>query len=296
MFEDVKTFLRIVIVLIPMGAIIILTFYSPQTAILFSKHINSGSLLCYAYQAISGYFPLFIIIPMYEFFIHSVLYNYIPSMLTRVGIWTIFIALSNFAFFIIDLTGHRTEFHEQGGSMNYTCLFDVNSPPHQLSINPLLALLPGLLSGLAGALVTIAVYEFVFSQSPYNMKGLLMGAIFATTGTFQLFGLVMQFPFHLGFTDHLTTFPTCGSVYTLLLLALGIVWFVVYVCVLLVVSTKGRGRRPNASRTMLWTTTASTLGTECVNGHCKDLMNCALHNCIDCLSVFIYNFISTTKY
>ena len=142
--------------------------------------------------------------------------------------------------------------------MNYTCLFDVNSPPHQLSINSLLALLPGLLSGLAGALVAIAVYEFVFSQSPYNMKGLLMGAIFATTGTFQFLGLVMQFPFYLGFTDHLTTLPTCGSVYTLLLLTLSIVWFVVYVCVLLVVTTKGRGRRPNASRTMLRTTTAST--------------------------------------
>ena len=232
--EDVKTFLRIVSVLIPMGALIILSVYTSHTAVLFSKHINSSSLSCYAYQTISVYFPLFIImctIPMYEFFIHPILSNYIPSMLTRVGIGFILIALSYVAFFSIDLVGHRTESHEQGGGMNYTCLFDESSPPHQLNLNPLWTLLPGFLIGLAAAPLTIAVYEFVFSQSPYNMKGLLMGAIFATEGTFQLLGLAVQFPFYLGYMNYMTVFPTCGSVYTLLLLALSIVWFVVYVLV-----------------------------------------------------------------
>ena len=232
--EDVKTFLRIVSVLIPMGALIILSVYTIQMATLFSEHINSSSLSCYAYQAISVHFPVFIImctIFMYEFFIHPILYNYIPSMLTRVGIGFILIALSYVTFFSIDLVGHRTESHEQDGSMNYTCLFDESSPQHQLNLNPLWTLLPGFLSGLAGALVTIAVYEFVFSQSPYNMKGLLMGAIFATEGTFQLLGLAVQFPFYLGYMNYMTVFPTCGSVYTLLLLALSIVWFVVYVLV-----------------------------------------------------------------
>ena len=232
--EDVKTFLRVVFALLPMGALIILSVYTSHTAALFSKHINSSSLPCYAYQAISVYFPVFIImfsIPMYEFFIHPILYNYVPSMLTRVGIGFILTALICVVFFSIDLVGHRTESHEQDGSMNYTCLFDESSPQHQLNLNPLWTLIPGFLSGLAGALVTIAVYEFVFSQSPYNMKGLLMGAIYATTGTFQFLGLVVQFPFYLGFTDHLTTLPICGSVYTLLLLAVTIVCFIVYVCI-----------------------------------------------------------------
>ena len=233
--EDVKTFLRIVSALIPMGAILVLAICAGQTGALFSKHINSGSLSCYAYQAMSVYLRLFVVvctIPIYEFFVHPILHNYIPSMLTRVGIGNILIALSYVAFFTIDTMGHGTESLAQDGSMNnYTCLFDESSPPYQLTIDTLWTVLPGFLVGLGTGAVTIAVYEFVFSQSPYNMKGLLMGAIFATEGTFQLLGLAVQFPFYLGYMNYMTAFPTCGSVYTLLLLALSIVWFVIYVLV-----------------------------------------------------------------
>jgi len=118
-------------------------------------------------------------------------------MLTRVGIGNILIALGYVAFFTIDTMGHGTEFLAQDGSMNnYTCMFDDSSPPQQLTINPLWTALPGFLVGLGTGTLTIALYEFVFSQSPYNMKGLLMGAIFATEGTFQLLGLAVQFPFY----------------------------------------------------------------------------------------------------
>ena len=58
----------------------------------------------------------------------------------------------------------------------------------------------------------MAVYEFVFSRSPYNMKGLLMGAIFATEGTLQLLGLAVQFPFYLGYMNYMTVFPMSVAV------------------------------------------------------------------------------------
>ena len=233
--EDVKTFLRIVSALIPMGAILVLAIFAGQTGALFSKHINSGPLSCYAYQAMSVYLRLFVVvctIPIYEFFVHPILHNYIPSMLTRVGIGNILIGLSYVAFFTIDTMGHGTESLAQDGSMNnYTCLFDESSPPHQLTIDTLWTVLPGFLVGLGTGAVTIAVYEFVFSQSPYNMKGLLMGTVYGISGVFHFLGLAIQFPFLMGYTNAMTAFPTCGSVYTLLLLALNAVWFVVYVLV-----------------------------------------------------------------
>ena len=58
-----------------------------------------------------------------------------------------------------------------------------------------------------------------------------MGAIYATKGMFQFLSVVVQFLFCPGYADHLTVFPTCGSVYTLLLLALTLFWLVVYVLV-----------------------------------------------------------------
>ena len=231
--EDVKTFLRIVCVLIPMGATLILSTYS-NVGFPFSKQNGFGTHSCYAYQTVTVTLPflfIFFAIPFYEFIFFPILHNYIPSMLYRVGIGIVFVALSYVAFLTIDVIGHKTESHRQDGSMNFTCLFDDSSPHHQLNINPLWTMLHGFLIGLGISFQSTAVFEFVFSQSPYNMKGLLMGAIFATTGAFQFLGLVVQFPFYLGYTNHLTTFPPCGSVYTLLLLALTIVCFIVYVLV-----------------------------------------------------------------
>ena len=200
----------------------------------FSKHISSGTLSCYAYQAVGANYPfIFVVfaIPFYEFVLHPILQNYIPAILTRVGIGIILIALGYVAFLTIDIMGHRTGSHELAGSTNYTCLFDESSPPHQLNVSPFWTLLPGLLIGAGICFHGTAVYEFVFSQSPYNMKGLLMGAIYAMEGAFQFLGLGLQLPFHLGYVNDITAVSTCGSLYLLLLLALTVVWFIVYVLV-----------------------------------------------------------------
>ena len=219
--EDVKTFLRLVCALIPMGATIVMDIYALQTTVLFSEHINPGTLSCYAYKAVSSFVVIMLFsVPLYEFFLRPFLHNYIPSMLTRVGIAIILTGLSYIAFFSIDFIGQRAK--------SYTCLFDGTA---LLNINPLWTILPGCLAGLGNLVHAVAVYEFVFSQSPYNMKGLLMGTVYGISGVFHFLGLAIQFPFLMGYTNAMTAFPTCGSVYTLLLLALNAVWFVVYVLV-----------------------------------------------------------------
>ena len=232
--EDVKTFLRIACALIPMGAALTLDTYSMQATTLLSEHVKSGSLSCYAHQAMGTYFPLFLIvcvIPFHEFVLHPILHNYIPSMFTRGGIGIVLTALSYAAFFTVDLMGHTTKYNEQDGSVNYTCLFDDSSPFQYLNMNSAWTILPGSLTGLGTVFLSTAVCEFTFSQSPYNMKGLFMGTLYATYGMFLFLGLSVQFPFYLGYADTLKAFPTCGSVYTLLLLALTVIWFVVYVLV-----------------------------------------------------------------
>ena len=140
----------------------------------------------------------------------------------------IFYILSSVALFTIDLKGHKIE--TNGTNYNSTCLYDETTQDvNRLHINPLWAMLPAGLNGLGIFFNLTAVYEFVFSQSPYNMKGLLMGAAFSATGTCLLLGLALQVPFYLGYVDRLTTVPSCGSVYLLVWLALTIVWLTVYV-------------------------------------------------------------------
>ena len=226
--EDVKTFLRILFVLVPLGATLVLTLYVRQAATLFSDHVNSNNISCFGYQAISNYFSFFTVVcavPLYEFLIHPVMHYYIPTMLTRFGIGIIFYILSCVALFTIDLIAHGMETE----SINYTCIFDEAAEVNRLHINPLWTMLPKGLIGLGIFFNVTSLYEFVFSQSPHNMKGLLMGAVFATTGAIHIIGLSLQVPFYLGYVDHMTTVPSCGSVYLLVWLALTIVWFIVYV-------------------------------------------------------------------
>ena len=79
-----------------------------------------------------------------------------------------------------------------------------DNPANLLQINPLWMMLPEVLAGVGIVFSLISTYQFVFSQSPYNMKGLLIGALFATEGAFQFLGLLVQFPFYMGYLDTMT--------------------------------------------------------------------------------------------
>ena len=228
--EDVKTFLRIVLILLPIGGTLVLSIFIGQTTTSFSQHVNSYNIPCYGYQAMTVYFAYIIVlcaIPLYEFLIHPIIHNYIPTTLTRFGIGFIFYIFSCVSLLTIDFVAHK----DTGGT-NYSCLFDENTQRvNHLHINPLWTMLPKGLIGFGIFFNLTAAYEFVFSQSPYNMKGLLMGAVYATTGIFLFLGSPLQVPFHLGYVDHQTTYLSCGSVYLLVWLVLSIVWFIVYVIV-----------------------------------------------------------------
>ena len=228
--EDVKTFLRILFTSIPIGGTIAFIIFIGQSVELFSQHVNTHNIPCYGYQAISVYFLYFTVlcaIPLYEFFIHPIIHNYNPTILTRFGIGFILYIFSYVSLFTIDFVAHK-----EAGGTNNSCLFDENAPEvNHMHINPLWTMLPTGLIGFGIFFNTTAAYEFVFSQSPYNMKGLLMGALYATNGAFLLLGLPVQAPFYLGYVDHQTTDISCGSVYLLVWLVLNIVLFIVYVIV-----------------------------------------------------------------
>ena len=246
--EDVKTFLKVVFVLLPIGATLILDIYTTQVVPLFSSHVNSNGFSCYTLQGITNLLPFIIVvcaIPAYEFLIYPVFQNYIPSMLTRIGIGIVFIILSYVAFLTIDLVGHtRDSLGTSDATQNFTCMFVAGGS--NLNVNLLWLVLPATVIGLSIVFHSTAVYEFVFSQSPHNMKGLLMGVIYAIEGIFQLLGLALQAPFYLGYADSMTSVLSCSSVYILILLVLSISSFIVYVVVARSYHKRGRedSKRP----------------------------------------------------
>ena len=120
--EDVKTFLRVTCALVTMGAVVVVSILTTQASSLLSARVKPNDLSCYSFQAVSVYFTYFIVlcaVPLYEFIIHPILYNYIPTMLTRIGIGIILYLLSCAASLAIDLMASTMDV---SSSENYTCL------------------------------------------------------------------------------------------------------------------------------------------------------------------------------
>ena len=223
--EDVKTFLRITYALVPMGAAVTIIIFAYQASSFFSPNLDLDSKTCYTYGLISTNLPFLTIIVcilIYEFLIYPILHNYILSTLFRFGIGIIFSILCIIVHFTIDI---ETEIDVA----NFTCLLDLTYPENHIAT--FWSILPQVLIGLGLLFSSIAIFEFVFSQSPHNMKGLFMGAIFTTTGLFQFLGVTMKMPFILGSLNNLKLVLSCNSVYFLVLLTMSIVCFIVYVLV-----------------------------------------------------------------
>ena len=242
--EDVKVFYGILKVLFSLGPVFSIRFAAAAMFNLFTQH---GSVLN-IYQSNISHFTLYnhpvqlllihdglltplmtiICIPLYLFMLRPFLFNYIPGMLKRMGIGATMTVLSLICTVAIGAKAHTR--YDVG------CMFDPNSVVVTLnstvpSVGPfyhssLLAIQCVLLS-LSNMLIYIALYEFICSQSPHSMKGLLIGLSFAIKGLFQVIAaLLALFALAMGNT-HLS----CGVSYYIMNAGVGVVTVLVYVWV-----------------------------------------------------------------
>ena len=85
------------------------------------------------------------------------------------------------------------------------------------------------LSALYNMLIDIAVFEFIASQSPYSMKGLLIGVLFSSRILALGLGIVVMIPFS---TSWKTSYPlSCGSGFYITNISIGVITFIIYVLV-----------------------------------------------------------------
>ena len=91
-----------------------------------------------------------------------------------------------------------------------------------------------IMSAFSRMLLYIGMFEFICSQSPHSMKGLLIGLSYAIKGLFQLLAVGLAIPFVL--LKHDTTsytllnyeIPGLGYGYYITNLALGTIAFIMY--------------------------------------------------------------------
>ena len=235
--EDVKAFYGILKVLFSFGIVFFLDFAADSTAPFLAYHIASakwGSGYYYhdrlsSILLINGlFYPLMIVvcIPLYLCFLRPFISQYVPGMLKRMGLGMFIILLSLMVSFSMDTAKHFIDHNST------SCIFYNFDRAATLNINPILILIQLTLAALSHMLIYTAVFEFICSQSPHSMKGLLIGVLYAIRGLYQLLAIIPVILF--GFVDYpfdAVHHISCGFYYYLTNIVIGVVALLVYTCV-----------------------------------------------------------------
>ena len=201
--EYIKAFYEILKVLFSLGTVFFLDFIGNSMLPLFAKHNipnfeqnnifdNNSYLIIRSYDETLGHSilitngllsPLLMVvcIPLYLCLICPFMSRYVPGMLKRMGLGMLLVLLSLVATFAMDTVAHLM-------IKEVFCMYsdhpDSLSPSTHFKDITYLFVLQHTLSSLSDMLIYIGVFEFICSQSPTSMKGLLIGLVYAIKGLF----------------------------------------------------------------------------------------------------------------
>ena len=178
--EDVKTVLK----LLPLFSCIL-----PVIAMGFVNTIDHSTAFCHLFRLsfwiiLVCFFVVATALPIYQFLIYPFLYNYIPSMLRRIGFGMFLIVLSQV---LISAVGVYVEGQTHS---NRTSPTSPGSEEEQRVpvINWLLFASRFITS--AGVLIaTCTAVEFAIAQTPYQLRGFVTSMCLGVWGIFTLLGL-----------------------------------------------------------------------------------------------------------
>ena len=200
--EDVKTFLRIFIILLAVGSVFVLEVSSSSFGLpLISVHISfKPKYFCDANWIIieSGtlrYIISAVVLPIYMCIVFKI--NQIPSILTRLGIGIFIYLIGTLSILLTDVLGHASN-----SNTTAQCMLDITFDNYsstlqipRLRMHWATLIFPNIFLGIGPLLVFISTLEFISAQSPHSMKGLIVGLCFTINRLFQLFGSIALLPF-----------------------------------------------------------------------------------------------------
>ena len=249
--ENVKTFLRILLILLAVGPVFVLEvpasyFIAPLFSIHFHQfHMEreycSVKFMLDILMEILGWVlaPILLLFPLYIWIIFSLLRKRVLKLFIRLGVGILISLLGVVSLLVTDIVGH-TENTGISSSNNYTqCVFQVSLSHktviyHSLNMHWAVVVPPGLLLGIGPLLVIATTLEFISAQSPQSMKGLLVGVFFAIRGLFQFLNSIIIIPLSLKqpwasreMIDH-PPVTNCGFVYLALTSVTGLIGLVLF--------------------------------------------------------------------
>lgn len=228
--EDVKAFLGILKVLFALGPAFFMDIAATASVVSHDTHhnfsYNTGMFLSTQFLKNGLLSPVLVVIsvPVYLCLMRPYLMRYVPNMLKRMGLAMALLCFAFVCFIVFDVIAYNPE--EVG--RHYSCIknmtYSWNIAHIDLSRSYLFVVQHSL-SALYHMLLYIAAWEFICSQSPQSMKGLLFGLLYAIRGLFLCLATILAVPFWLYWKSHLLS---CRLGYLLMNIVIGIVSLLIY--------------------------------------------------------------------
>lgn len=205
--EDVKTFFRIV----PLVFVMVFFYITVER---FNPYLLTQNNQGHFERCLisSVYFinctTILIVMLMYQLILRNMCHRYMPTMLRRITIGIIILILGEIAWLIIDYLGQlkasNTNVCLFGLPTNYTS--DDNTDA-MWDISYLWMIIPKILMGVGYGITLPTTLEFTYAQSPFSMRGLVVGMWFTATGVTKIIGYNFYYPFkYLLANSHNCTF------------------------------------------------------------------------------------------
>ena len=208
--EDVKTFLRLLIITVIANVLAskLLIIKIPREQLI--KTLLHSNLVreCYKdtfFTTTIGYCAVALLIPLYEFIIYPLIHRCIRSIkIYQKFLLGVTLQMVNVIVLIaFDLIA-RKAYLENHGNNTLQCLFSYDQGALSLSFNSGWMAFTKLLDSLSLTLLSISAVEFLVSQTPYSMRGLMIGVSYGGVFLFTMIGYGIYWPF----TQHSSTWGT----------------------------------------------------------------------------------------
>ena len=230
--ENVKTFLRIAVVLATFSPLFI-SIVPFLNGSVFVAQFKDG------YEGLHGnakpviwifgkFSSFFIIVPLFELVILPLfpkLEYFIINPLKGIGLANVLFILSIISFFLIDLIGRLVS-----DVSEMPCFFIWESVEKTIDISYWILLIPSVLAGATLFLSVTCSFEFLCSQSPFGMHGMIFGLLWFLHGISIDIGLGILLIFYY-YPIHSVSFMSCTSWFTIMFCIVAVIGLVVYVLI-----------------------------------------------------------------
>ena len=226
--EDVKTFLRLLTVVffgcaMPGVVVIVQEFRDSLIHVLHDEEIvTMPRAECYVdkFYAKTMLITGTVLIPLHEFILYPLLHKYFSWVRSywKFSIGVVAQATRVITLLVLELMARNNYLIQNGKNSTLQCIFSEVKGTLSSGFDIKWMMLPNILNAISIVTLGIGTIEFICAQTPYSMKGLMVGTVYSSMVIFAFIGYGITVPF----TRHMITWSTgvisCGFWYLLLVI------------------------------------------------------------------------------